>query len=220
MEKMMIKTSDHYVFHFPINSLAAKEIDSIIAEQEKSYQVIVKTLGVTPKFKIDYYLLDTPETVGEAYGDYEPCNGFAKKPHDVYAVYNDKIKCIGPHEDAHIISYLLSTPEYVFMREGLAMYFDRTQAGKANEIWVQEYLASGQYLKVVDLLDDEYFYHADPNITYPIAGAFTKYLIEKLGTNSYVEAYRLADFSQTNLQVILRCTDIDRDFTKWIQKMR
>ena len=215
---MMIKASDHYLFHFPEHSLAATQIDQIIAEQEASFKAIVDVLGVTPDFKINYYFLETPEEVGREYGDNEPCYGFAREPHDIYAVYNQKIKCIGPHEDAHIISYLLSTPEYVFMREGLAMYFDKTQAGKANEIWVQEYLESGQYLKVVDLLEDEYFYRSDCNITYPIAGAFTKFLIEKLGIKAYVEAYRLADFSKDNLCKILNCEDIDQEFIKWIKK--
>jgi len=31
-------------------------------------------------------------------------------PNEIYAVYNDKVKCIGFHEDAHIISYNIAVP--------------------------------------------------------------------------------------------------------------
>ena len=80
---------------------------------------------VSPQFQINYYLLETPKLVGKMYGDNVPCNGFANPPNETYAVYNEKVKYIGYYEDAHIISYILNKPQSVFLREGLAMYFDK-----------------------------------------------------------------------------------------------
>ena len=114
MRNYLLYESEHYLFHYLPQSIAEKDIVEIACEQEKSFEEIVDVLMVIPPFKINYYLLNSAQEVGEEYGDNEPCNGFAREPHDIYAVYNEKVKCIGPHEDAHIISYLISIPESVF----------------------------------------------------------------------------------------------------------
>ncbi|MDI6851552.1 MAG: hypothetical protein QMD82_06425 [bacterium] len=46
-------------------------------------------------------------------------------PNSIYAVYNEKIKCIGSHEDTQIIAYnTIVNPEQALIQEGLAMFFD------------------------------------------------------------------------------------------------
>ncbi|MDY0373276.1 MAG: hypothetical protein RBQ86_04080, partial [Candidatus Izemoplasmatales bacterium] len=110
LPKLIKYSSEHYNFHFVKDSLAEIDINKIACIQEKCYKEISSFLNVFPTFKIDYFLLDTPELVGEIYGDNDPCNGFANPPNEIYAVYNEKVKCIGYHEDAHIISYILNKP--------------------------------------------------------------------------------------------------------------
>lgn len=136
-------SSPHYIFHFAEGSFAHREIDRIVREQESAWTKITGLLQVTPFFKISYYLMDTPEQVGAAYGDNEPMNGFARLPDKVYAVYNQQVQCVGPHEDAHLIAKLVGHPESAFIREGLAMYFDETWWGKPNKAWVADYLVDG-----------------------------------------------------------------------------
>ena len=97
-------------------------------------------LNTRPVFKIEYFLCETPEDVGRIYGDNEPCNGFAAPPNKIYAVYNEKIQCIGFHEDAHIISYTINRPDCPAIREELAMYFDRKWWGIQNLDWVGFFL--------------------------------------------------------------------------------
>ena len=220
MEKLnKILETEHYIFSYIEDSLAAKDIHKIATEQENSFQEICQTLKVIPDFKIHYYLLNTPEEVGEAYGDNEPCSGFARMPNQIYAVYNDKIKCIGPHEDAHIISYIINRPSPVFIREGLAMYFDKTWWGKANEIWVKEFIKDNKYIKIESLLNEEEFYKYSDAITYPIAGAFTHFLIDKLTIDNYLNLYRNDNFSITSLKAILNTNDIDAMFIAWIETL-
>ena len=102
-------------------------------------------------------LLDTPDLVGEIYGDNEPCNGFASPPDSIYAVYNEEVKCIGPHEDAHLISYTINRPKSMFIREGLAMFFDKFWWGKTNEDWVKSFLHDNRYIDINQLLLDNIF---------------------------------------------------------------
>ena len=182
-------SSQHYDFHFLNDSLAERDIEKIAEIQENCYLEICDFLNLKPNFRIQYYLLDTPELVGEVYGDNEPCNAFASPPNSIYAVYSQKLKCIGHHEDAHIISYTINRPKSAFIREGLAMYFDKVWWGQANEQWVKSFLQENKYISIERLLLDDVFYSKPDSITYPIAGAFTKYLIQNYGKEKYLLLY-------------------------------
>lgn len=183
-------SSTHYLLHCYENSLADLEISEIKQEQEKVILELEAFFGVKVPFQIEYFLVETAEEVGIIYGDNEPCNGFAEAPNKVYAVYNQDVKCIGYHEDAHLISYLVGKPFSVFIKEGIAMYFDKTWHGMSNDEWVRKFLKNSQYESIQKLFSNNYFYELDSSITYPIAGSFTKYLIEKFGKERYLDFYR------------------------------
>ena len=175
----------------------------IASLQEGCFAFISGCLGTGIKGRIHYHLFDTPEEVGAQYAlvynsdNDQPCNGFAlpdERSEDgmdhVFAVYNDEVQCIGFHEDAHIISYSLGRPEPQFIREGLAMYFDRYWWGIDNYSWTVYYLDRGEMPSIASLLTRENFNSYDCMITYPIAGAFTSYLIDRFGMSRYLEFYK------------------------------
>lgn len=213
--------SEHYVFHFNEDSKAEQDIASIAACQESCFQNICGTLNVTPEFKIKYFLCDTPEEVGRFYGDNEPCNGFADPPNTVYAVYNESIQCIGFHEDAHLISYIINRPNCPAIREGLAMYFDRKWWRIQNMDWTSHYLKTGRYLSVNSLLDKEFFYSHEETITYPIMGAFTEWLISVYGIERFLEMYRKQDIEKALKQVYHKSAEeLNFEFTSYISLFR
>lgn len=127
--------------------------------------------------------------VGQAYGDNEPCNGFAALPDRIYAVCNENVQCIGMHEDAHVISYRINRPGSAAIREGLAMFFDRMWWGISNTEWAVYYLRNGKIPPLRVLLDDECFFDMSDVLTYPIMGAFTEYLILTYGIDIYLDLY-------------------------------
>ena len=185
----------HYVFHYQPGSVAEHDLLLIRDCQESCFKRITETLEVDFPGKIHYWLCDTPEEVGRIYGDNEPCNGFASRPDKVYAVYNKDIHCIGPHEDAHLISYQIHRPRSAFVREGLAMHFDETWWGCPNENWVKEFRREGKLPNICDLFSDEVFFQHSDAVTYPIAGALTSYLITVYGMASYLNFYRNDELS-------------------------
>lgn len=189
-KKLLFSASENYEFYYYKDSLAEKDISKIISIQENCYRIICSALVVNPNFKIKYYLANTPEEIGEIYGDNEPCNGFSSPPGKIYAVYNDQVKCIGPHEDAHILSYTINRPRSAFIREGLAMYFDKVWWEIKNEVWVKSFVDSNEYIPCSQLLYDEIFFQYPDRITYPIAGAFTNFLIEEFGMETYLNLYK------------------------------
>ena len=196
-------TTAHYVFHYLKNSAAEKEINETAALQEGCYRFITSVLHTSVSGKIHYHFFESREEVGRQYAithnndDDEPCSGFAipeAKSADganhIYAVYNDSVKCVGFHEDAHIISYSLGRPASQFIREGLAMFFDRYWWGIDNLSRTRWYAEQGIIPPLSELLDNSKFNEYSDVLTYPVAGAFTGYLIERFGTEKYVEFYR------------------------------
>ena len=191
-DKTEVYISDHYIFHYCVDSIAEKDIKLIAETQEKCFRKICSTLKLDYTEKINYYLTDSPLEIGRViWAEEAPCNGCALCGRNkVYATYNDKIKCIGSHEDTHLISCLLNCPESFFVMEGLAMYMDGLWWGVSNEIWAAYYKTQYENISIKDLFDNRVFADYSCTVTYPIAGAFTKYLIDAFGMERYIELYR------------------------------
>ncbi|MBR5869380.1 MAG: hypothetical protein IKZ21_08020 [Clostridia bacterium] len=210
--------SKHYRFHYGTDTLAEADIVEIAARQEACFRHICRVLHVTPNFKIQYFLCDSPEEVGRIYGDNEACNGFAAPPDTVYAVYNEKVQCIGFHEDAHLISYTLNRPDCPAIREGLAMYFDRKWWGIQNLDWAGYFLKTGRYLPVDKLLDKAYFFSQNDSITYPIMGAFTDWLIATYGIDAFLRLYREQNIASAMTEIYhVSPEDLNRAFVDYLR---
>ena len=215
---MIIYETEHYVFHYGAETPAERDILDIAAYQESCFEHITDVFGITPDFKIHCYLCDSPEEVGRVYGDNDPCNGFAAMPDSVYAVYNDEVKCTGFHEDAHIISYLINRPISSAIREGIAMYFDRKWWGIHNLDWTSYFLKSGRYIPVDKLLDQEFYFQQDCEVTYPIVGAFTEWLIARYGMEKYMAFYRFEDSVQGMAEVFGKTPqELNREFESYVK---
>ena len=182
----------HYVFHFKENSPASKDILKIAKTQENCYKRITQFLKATLNFKINYYLIGSREEVGLIYArlnndeDSEPCSAFAHHPDTIFCAYNKKIKCIGMHEDTHIISYSKLRPKSAFLREGLAMFMDKKWLGVKNEKCVFDLMQSGYNIRLEKFFDNNYFFKVDCHISYPIAGAFVNFIIKNYGIDKFL----------------------------------
>lgn len=193
--------SEHYVFHYLADSFAQQQIENIISEQEYCYKMIMKRLRVLPlSFPIKYFLYDSPEDVGVSYSRYDPeepvspCNGFAHQPDEIHAVFNPEVRCMGFHEDVHLFAaQQIGYPRQTFVREGLAMFFDEVWWGLPNKLWAQALIHEGQYPGLGQVFDNEKFYDLPSELTYPVAGAFTEYLIQVYGQETYNVFYKILE---------------------------
>ena len=210
--------TEHYLFHYGTDTRAEADIAQIASRQEACFRYICDVLHLTPDFKIEYFLCDSPEEVGRIYGDNEPCNGFASPPSTIYAVYNENVQCIGFHEDAHLISYTLNRPDCPAIREGLAMYFDRKWWGIQNWDWVGYYQKAGLYLPVDRLLDKDFFFSQDAAITYPIMGAFTDWLIATYGMDAFLRLYQKQDVPAAVAEIYHKTPEaLNQAFTDYLR---
>lgn len=223
MSNWSTKESEHYIFHYHKSSIAENMIDEIIDTQEHCFNHICTVLDADFKFKIKYYLCDSAKEVGSFYGDDEPCNDFAKKPNEIFAVVNEEVQCIGYHEDCHVISYSIAIPPQVFIREGLEMYFDKQHFGINNLNWVSYFIAKNKYISISSLISNDEFYKNPWNITYPIAGVFTDYVISVYGIEKYLEFYKILDEDFENCFYKVFGVSLDEfeiDFIKYINSFK
>ena len=139
--------------------------------------------------KIRMYLCTDRKEIAEETGC-PPCNGMCFDYDLIYAVYNQEIKCLGPHEDAHLLSFRIAVPESQFLREGLAMYFDGDYHGKSNGEYASEWAQKNTGVNVFSYLDNEKFYSMTEEVSYPLAGALTQWLIDRFGMDCYKEFFR------------------------------
>lgn len=197
--------TEHYVFHYQKGSLAEKEIQTIAQKQENVFSKICYILNVTHPERIDYYFTDSPNAIGRAVWDADfPCNGVALGGRNkVYAVYTEKIRCIGAHEDTHLISSLINYPDSDFVVEGLAVALHGLWWGLPNETWASYYMEKYSDLSIGSLFDNDAFAKIDSVITYPIAGAFTQFLMDTFSMERYLDFYRYdgCDYSEEVLSL-------------------
>lgn len=213
--------TEHYIFRFNEGSKAETDIHEIASCQEACWHYICAVLKSEPDFKIQYILCDTREEVGKIYGDGEPCNGFARYPDTIVAVYNEQIQCIGFHEDAHLISYVRHRPDSPAIREGLAMYFDRIWWGIPNLSWTCFYLKNGRYVSIDDLLQRDTFFSIDCSVTYPIMGAFTDYLISTYGIDAYLAFYSQQDSLKACADILSKTAEeLNAEFVSYVRLFR
>ena len=126
-----------------------------------------------------------------------------------YAVYNEKIKCIGPHEDTHILSFTINKPKSSFIREGLAMFFDKVWWDKDNDDWVRLFLKEKRYVNIEQLLSEENFIKYCDSLTYPIAGSFTKFILGNYGVEKYIYLYKHTEDGFNNKIKEVYMKDVD-----------
>lgn len=223
MDNWIAKESEHYIFYYHRDSIAENMIDDIAEQQEYCFDHISSVLNIDFNIKINYYLCNCAEEVGILYGDNDPCNAFARKPNNIFAVFNEEVKCIGYHEDSHILSYSIAIPQQVFVREGLAMYFDKHHFGISNSNWVSYFIYIDKYINISDLISNEEFYKHPWNITYPIVGAFTDYIITTYGIDKYIEFYKTlgTDFDADFYNVFgININKFETNFIKYIKSLK
>ncbi|MEK7452734.1 MAG: hypothetical protein AAB614_00700 [Patescibacteria group bacterium] len=185
----------HYVFHYPKDSIAEREIVHISITQEQAYTHIMSILKIKENpLKIQYYIYSSEKDKDVLMGD----DGFAQALWDDYSIhiiYTEDIKPIGAHEDTH----LLTLPWGVaigFFQEGLAEYMRGCTWGKdkkSGEYFVQEGMAKNVIPSLESFLSHIFWTENSgekAEYYYPLAGVFTRFLIEKFGLDKYRDFYQ------------------------------
>lgn len=194
--------TQHYRFVFTGGSLAEKNIKSIAEGQEYCYSNFLKSFNLRSSLRINYYLFSSALECGKQYrllhpeqysenDEDEEVNGYTLYPDNVFATYNKKVKCIGYHEDVHLLmAEQYGNLESCFVKEGIATAYDKVWWGIANEYWAKKVIESKVIKEMEKLYENEEFFKFDCRYSYPVAGAFTSWFLAKYGMENYKIYYK------------------------------
>lgn len=198
------RESAHYLFHCTKDSEAEKDIAHIEEVQERAYEKITATLkSPTPLKKIDYYFYPDGETKTKLMGDDWYALAILNE-WCIHVLYTKEDKPIGPHEDTHLLSLHLgqATP---FICEGLADYMvGSAWDGTPHLAYVQQGRSLGLDLNPAHYLTSQNWFDTPDEyaiIFYSLAAAWTKYLIDTYGLDTYLLFYTQVKRSQSGEEV-------------------
>ena len=185
--------SVHHKFYFLKNSVAEKDIQEIANIQESAYRKILGFLNIPgPDKKIEYYLYPDKKIKKVLMGD----DWYAVSIYSefrIHLLYTDKVKPIGEHEEAH----LLSLPWGIsigFFQEGLAEYFvGHAWDGKNFLEYVKKGYEKNIYPDLKIFTSQKAWKDTDDaNVIYfySLAGAFVSFLINLFGKDKFEKFYR------------------------------
>jgi len=189
--------SSHYVFYSKKESLAKQNLNNIIALKENHYSKIVQWLGIDNNKKINYYLYSSIKEKLALMGDNSPGNAIWEeldvnnnpRKTEIHAVYNEKCKFIGEHEDTHLLSLPWGLSIYLFC-EGLAQYMEDNFIDEDLHVITKKLLQENKLYAVDFLCTNNNWVEVVPTIIYPQVGSFIKYLIEIHGKEKFQELYQ------------------------------
>ena len=236
--------TEHYIFHCIKDSLAERDIEKISHIQEKCFNKICSTLKIKYPWKISYWFYNSPDVLGRYLCDGNACNGlsitdddctdigtkisldgseenaFIVPPYSIHAVYDEQIKCIGEHEDTHVIAAHINEPSSDFLCEGLAMFMDGKWWSNPNKYWVKQFIIEKICPKPSELIDitiDE-FWGIETKVSYPLAGAWVEFFINEYGVDCFLSVYSkktryIAEIEKVTGDTV---TQVDEKFFDWI----
>lgn len=192
--------SEHYIFHIEEPSLAENDIEKIRNRQESAYIKITEKLKLTaPRKKIIYYFYSSREKKAELMGDgwygQTICNEFT-----VHAVYNEKDKVVGEHEDTHLLSLQMGLSIGLF-EEGLAEFMvGSSMFGNNHNEVIRSGIKKGLSIEIKNLMSQQGWLDTpddEAEFYYSIAGSFVAYIYESFGLGVFKKIYSIMDRKNT-----------------------
>ncbi|NQE53859.1 hypothetical protein C5S29_09725 [ANME-1 cluster archaeon GoMg3.2] len=123
---------------------------------------------------------------------------------EVHSLYTNKVKCIGEHEDTHLLSLSLGVAVFLFS-EGLAEFMSEKWHQKDIDFWAKKYLKKNKLYNLDFLINSKNWNKINEMIAYPQSGSFVRYLIKAYGLKKFKQAYKklLRDKkNQQNIKII------------------
>jgi hypothetical protein len=172
-----------------INDFAVRELDHFIEATGEKLGISAERMNLLQKEKINYYL--TSEEMVEKLTGFKT-QGMSNLQFDAVITQN----LPHYHELTHLLMNfaLGELPLYTlpFLQEGIAVSLGG-RWGKAPEVLMQMgwFILEKRFFALEDILSYQEFHQtvASPEISYPLSGIFTQFLIEKMGIEQFEKLY-------------------------------
>jgi len=189
-ESRFIHVKSHPDVSKYVHKAALKEVDAFVLQMAESLNLSDETLKQIEKEKIQFFYCDTDSTVKILSG------AFVKGTLDLSS--NDIISAGFPHfhELAHLLINikLKEFPLYTLplFREGVAVHFGGRWGKRPATLFdIGAFLYDIELSSLDSILTmDDFGPTASADISYPVAAAFTAFLVDELGVDGYFKLYR------------------------------
>ena len=181
--------TEHFIFHIQPNT-KIRGLEKFIEERKDAFTKINSFFESTIPKKIDYFFWNSNS---DAKNVGIPELGYAKPEYClIHSLYDQSVG----HEMTHvIIHHLTRNPKKIsLINEGTAVHFDQTGLDKLG---IAKNRLSNQPVSIIELWENWVTLPAD--ISYPLAGAFLKYLLEKGGKEKFIELLKDQTFENAAL---------------------
>lgn len=172
------------VFYSSDSSMKHKIKDGI-RKREAALSTILKQHGIKPsKKKIKLFCYKDQDEKKDKAGVPDPIH-FLGRQKEVHMI-EDLLFVDTFHEDAHVVSELiLSNDAAVHFAEGFAIYIDGKWKGEELDFMATLYQKMDKIPSFSDLLSEKGFSQLPPNLSFPLLGSITEFIIDKYGFEKF-----------------------------------
>ena len=201
-KKWEIVTSKYFTFHISdsslINNYSISSLDSFVDSMLSDLDCTNSAIQQLEKEKIHYFLCKDQAEIKQL-TNYSARGLYFIAFDYIISTFNSHY-----HEIAHLlINYNLKSNELYtlpLLQEGFAVAYGGRGGKEPNVILeVGKFLIKSDFLNYDMLLSKKDFYQFDASMSYPVAGLYTKFLIETLGISKFLDLYK---FYSTDLDSI------------------
>jgi hypothetical protein len=194
---MQQRRTEHFDVYYFTNSTAQRRIDAISRQREEGLAAICRFLQSEPAGRIRLVLFEEARTKHKETG--HQGSGWATGQM-IVEVCNEQTQMNPYHEAVHLIAGQVGSPPALF-NEGLAVYLSEHLRAPGPEepgrgkVPVDEraaqLLIQGEWIALPELLTYPEIgpERSRPEVSYPLAGSFVKFLVERQGREKFLEAY-------------------------------
>lgn len=165
--------SEHFIFHFQ-HSTKVQNMESYVQKREEAFRKINQFFKSKIPTKMNYYIYNSNVNI------FSIPIGFAmRKQGIIHALYNQSVG----HEMTHVISYYYDKfiKKAGLIEEGMAVHFNQTNQNKM-QLAKNRFKQNGiKHISIIELWNN----WTENPLTYSIAGAFVKYLIDHEGEEKF-----------------------------------
>lgn len=198
LPRMMLRRTEHFDIHAFTNSTAHRQMDRLAARREEGLAAISRFLQREPAGRIRLVFFEDARTKYKETG--HQGSGWATGQ-TIVEIYNAQTQMNPYHEAVHLVAAGVGSPPALF-NEGLAVYLSERlrdpaladlDGDKATlDERAAQWLRQGEGIGLRELLTYTQIgpERSRPQVAYPLAGSFVKFLVERHGRDKFLEAYR------------------------------
>lgn len=188
--------TDHFVFQFASND----RVDTAWQEAYHAWAVAALQVNVTRKITYNKYF--SRAHMGEVIG-VSNTNGFANVEGGAFELHS--IWPSDNHEAVHLYSLAFGRTVALFS-EGLAVAYQvNAPNGETEPKWngtplhtlAKSFRQQGRLASLTSIVDSTAFRTIDPNVSYPEAGSFVRFLIDTYGLDTLKRLYAVSQLTDS-----------------------